>query len=72
MLADIIPADGLAHVGRKFFVDDIAAQRQRQTVVFLPPPDAEVFAHHQPLVAIGQLALVDDEADVGLRQRGRF
>ena len=49
----------------KFFMDDIAAERQRQPVVLLAPPDAEVFAHHQSFVLISQLAFVNDQADFG-------
>ena len=49
----------------KFLVDDIPAQRQRQSVVLPAPPDAQILADHQALVLIRQLALVDDEADVG-------
>ena len=58
--------NGFAHLRRKFFVNDVAAERQRQAVVFLAPPDAEVFANHQPFVLIRQLAFVNDEADVRL------
>ena len=45
-------------------MNDIAAQRQRQAVIFLSPPDPEVFADHQSFLLIRQLALVDDEPDV--------
>ena len=50
--------------GSKFLVDDIAAERQRQAVIFAVPPDAQVFANHQAFVLIRQLAFVNDEAHV--------
>ncbi len=43
----------LARGGVKFFVDDIAAERQRQAVVLFSPPDAEVFAQ-QPVLHFGR------------------
>ena len=47
-------------------MNDVAAQRQRQAVIFLSPPPAQVFADDQSFVLIRQLAFVDDEPDIGL------
>src|SRR5215213_7849750 len=53
-------------IGRsEAFVDDIAAEREWQAILRLPPPDAKVFAEVQALVAVSELAFVNDEADVG-------
>ena len=46
-------------------MNDIAPQRQRQTLVFAPPPHPQVLAHLQAFLLIGELALVDDEPDIG-------
>lgn len=57
--------DVAASLFREAFVDDIAAEGQGKAVVLLAPPDAEVFAKLKPFVAVGELAFVDDEADIG-------
>lgn len=57
--------DFFAVGGGKAFMDDIASKRQGQPILGAVPPDAEVFAKFQPLVPIGELAFVYDEADVG-------
>ena len=43
--------------------DDVAAQRQRQAGLLLPP-DAEIDDQVQPLILERELPLVDDEAGV--------
>jgi hypothetical protein len=43
-------------------VNDIPAQRQRQPVVFLLPPRAQVLANLQALFLPGQLPFMDDQA----------
>src|ERR1019366_3545687 len=53
----------LADIRCKFFVNHIPAERQRQAVVLLAPPNAEVFAHDQSLVLISQLAFMNNEAN---------
>ena len=49
----------------EFFIDDIAAERQRQAVIFLSPPNAQIFADDESFVFVGELAFVNDEADIG-------
>src|SRR6266850_4868149 len=53
--------DGLPQARVETFMDDIASQRQRQAIVFLAPPDAQVFAEHETLIAISELAFMDDQ-----------
>ena len=45
-------------------MDDVAAQGQRQALVFAAPPHTKVLAHVQPLVPVCELALVDDQPDL--------
>jgi hypothetical protein len=47
------------------FVNDVPAERQRQSVVLALPPVAEIGAALEAFVAIGELTFVNDEADVG-------
>ncbi len=58
--------DGLAGGGVEALMDDIAAEGKGESVVFLSPPDPEVLAEGESLVAVGELAFVDDESDLGL------
>jgi hypothetical protein len=51
--------------GGKAFVDDVAAEGERQTILGLPPPDTEISGEDEALVLIGELAFVNDEADIG-------
>jgi hypothetical protein len=57
--------DGAAIGFGEAFVDDVAAEWEREAVVLAAPPDAEVFAEDEAFVAVGELAFVDDQADVG-------
>ncbi len=56
--------DDLANHRVKAFMDDIAAQRQRQTTVLAAPPDAQIFTDLKPFLLVSELAFMDDEADV--------
>ena len=44
-------------------MNDVPPERQRQPVVLLSPPDAQIFADHEPFIAVGKLPFVDDQAD---------
>ena len=52
--------DLLADGGREAFVDDIAAERQGQSVLLAAPPGAQVLTNLQAFLAVGELPFVDD------------
>ncbi len=54
----------LAILGCETFVDDIAAKREGQTIIFTPPPNTQIFAQLQSLVLIRQLTLMNDQSHI--------
>ena len=69
---EAVPDAALEHAGDHFslrrrdaFVNDIAAERQRQPFVLAAPPHAKILAANEPLVFKRQLTLVDDQPHVG-------
>src|ERR1017187_9103193 len=56
----------------EFLVNDIPAERQRQTIVFPAPPNAQVFANDQTFILIRQLAFMNDKPDLGLTGADRL
>ena len=46
------------------FVNHVPAQGQREPVILPPPPRPQVLAQLQPLVPVGQLSFVNDQAHV--------
>ncbi len=48
------------------FFDRVSAEGKRQAAGFRKPPLAEIGTELETLARVGELALVDDEADVGV------
>ena len=57
--------DLFADRGHEAFVDDVAAQRQRQAVVYLTPPHTQVLTDYQPFLLPGKLAFMNNQPHIG-------
>ena len=70
MLSRRIDVDLRAIRRRDIFANHIAAERQRQPGLRLPP-FAEIDHLHESFASIGELAFVNDQARVGFARRAR-
>src|SRR2546423_7806405 len=57
--------DGLSQGGFKAFMNNVSAQRKRQTFIVTSPPGAQVFTELKPLMLVCQLALMNYQTHLG-------
>src|SRR4051794_14846425 len=64
--------DDLANIRFETFVNHVASKGERQSVVLSSKPHAQVFANLKPFLLIGELPLVDDQANVSVSRADSF